>query len=1226
MKRISAIFLTAVLLIGIMPTNIAFAAYTDNAFVIMADEMFEKGTVIDGAWELGEFEGEYCLSAHGAKTRESTGSPILQYIFADTIDVSEYRFMVIEYYRTGDFNGMSMKLRTQINGGSNLLCSPLNVNNRWHKTMYELRGEEATSEQALWFQYKPFGESATLDSTKDEHFYMKSIGFYKENPFTDEEQAEFDVMNAEFEEKNRIFMGELQEHADFSYLDGYERTGELLTDPSFENFENIEKKKTDFENLINDSGFEGTAPPELYMQVGGEFEQVDGGKSGKCLKIKNRTSNLNSIAYNVKDILEQHGQGIYKMSVNVKCDEGSKSIGNNYYLSAKIKGTMDTSVSWQGLSTKIAASWIHHEVTFVAMWNGDIASAVIYVEGSVKTDLNDFYIDDLELYKISDIVTDIENEAWFGTADSAEITKVSDGAYDGIYCIKVTDRADCSTGIAQNIANALNENGAGLYSVSAYVKTDKKSPSINKPYIIYLKLISDGGTTVEKRVDYYMSDDWQRIYFVFDLQWKGNVTNAMFCVRGYDSKDTADFYIDNCSMFKYIKNDYSEEHTKYMEGYPDGTFKPDASITRAEAVNVVGNLLTDVDALSGFECKYKDVSDDAWYRNSVAVLGRIGVLNVFDGEYFKPDKAITRAELASLVNKINVKSEQANLNTSFTDVGDDYFLADEIRRAASRGIVNGYEDGSFRPDMPVTRAEAVTMINKALSRNTVLSSFYGRKLESFSDVTETHWAYCQITEATNDHKASIYDKGNDNRIESWKIDSLNYDTDLAEKTAAEIEVKGEKLKEEILNAKDEVEITGTKYYVSNNGNDSNSGLSPEEAWATTDKVQSTEFKDGDGVLFERGSTWWGVAMRLESGVTYAAYGEGDKPEFYGTARNYADPSCWKETEIPNVWETVDIISGPAGHILFDEEIYSYKVQSNDELKKNFDFFDVEYNNSPVRLYYDGGNPGNAFEKIYIAPGTSVINAAGKSNIRVDNLAVKYTGWHGFQTSDIHNMTITNCVVGWIGGAGSSSRWGNGIEFWGSASDCTVDHCWVYQTYDTGVTNQFKGVYDQICVEENIKYTNNLLDYCSYSFEFFMYQKNSNNDIMRDVYFENNISRYCGYGWGDNNRPTKNTQRQVKGWAGKNRVENIVIRNNLFGEAKYGTFDYSARPINPNFSVYFVVLPQYGLVIDGNTYVEKDGAAFAEYKGTDYTYGYDLHSDLVRDGVDLNAKIALVENR
>ena len=116
---------------------------------------------------------------------------------------------------------------------------------------------------------------------------------------------------------------------------------------------------------------------------------------------------------------------------------------------------------------------------------------------------------------------------------------------------------------------------------------------------------------------------------------------------------------------------------------------------------------------------------------------------------------------------------------------------------------------------------------------------------------------------------------------------------------------------------------------------------------------------------------------------------------------------------------------------------------------------------------------------------------------------------------------------------------------------------------------------------------------------------------------------CGYGWGDNNRPTKDTQRHVKGWVSKNMCKDVYIRNNLFGEAKYGTLDYGARPTNADFSVYFVVLPQFGLEIDGNTYVEKIGDAFSDYKGINYKYSYDLHSEFIRDNVDMNAKIALI---
>ena len=89
-------------------------------------------------------------------------------------------------------------------------------------------------------------------------------------------------------------------------------------------------------------------------------------------------------------------------------------------------------------------------------------------------------------------------------------------------------------------------------------------------------------------------------------------------------------------------------------------------------------------------------------------------------------------------------------------------------------------------------------------------------------------------------------------------------------------------------------ITGTKYYVSNNGNDDNDGLSPETAWATPQKVNSFTFKDGDGILFERGGLWREVQMtQNKTSVTYSAYGDGPKPIFSGSPENSADESKWE---------------------------------------------------------------------------------------------------------------------------------------------------------------------------------------------------------------------------------------------------------------------------------------------------------------------------------------------
>ena len=177
MKRISAILLIMVLLIGIMPSNWISVAAAGDAVVIDAKLLVQKGSPVRGEWELGEFDGQECAIFKGAPG-ETTGAPVIQYIFKEEMDLSKYRYLVIDYYRTGDFNAMNIKLRTQVNGGSNTVCSLVNINDSWHKTVYEVRGETATFENLLWFQYKPFGESASLEKTSAERFYVKSIGFY----------------------------------------------------------------------------------------------------------------------------------------------------------------------------------------------------------------------------------------------------------------------------------------------------------------------------------------------------------------------------------------------------------------------------------------------------------------------------------------------------------------------------------------------------------------------------------------------------------------------------------------------------------------------------------------------------------------------------------------------------------------------------------------------------------------------------------------------------------------------------------------------------------------------------------------------------------------------------------------------------------------------------------------------------------------------------------------
>ena len=130
----------------------------------------------------------------------------------------------------------------------------------------------------------------------------------------------------------------------------------------------------------------------------------------------------------------------------------------------------------------------------------------------------------------------------------------------------------------------------------------------------------------------------------------------------------------------------------------------------------------------------------------------------------------------------------------------------------------------------------------------------------------------------------------------------------------------EKRRTEILNAKDEIKICGNVYYISNDGDDSNDGTTPEKAWKTLKRVNGSWLNPGDGVLFRRGDLWRGT-VETKPGVTYAAYGEGKKPSIYSWDENLADASLWEEYDREHhIWKYTKKISDP-GTLVFNEGVY-----------------------------------------------------------------------------------------------------------------------------------------------------------------------------------------------------------------------------------------------------------------------------------------------------------------
>ena len=179
----------------------------------------------------------------------------------------------------------------------------------------------------------------------------------------------------------------------------------------------------------------------------------------------------------------------------------------------------------------------------------------------------------------------------------------------------------------------------------------------------------------------------------------------------------------------------------YISGYEDGTFRPDNTITRAEAAAIIARCSSDFDENKTYSSNFTDVSGDEWYANYVGYATEKGYISGYDGGPFKADIDITRGELAVILSKYG-SFDGDGICTEFSDVPNDYYATGYIKSLYDENIVSGYEDGTFKPDNSVTRAEAVTMMNK------VLGNPIAENAENpFGDVSPNHWAYNQIMTA-----------------------------------------------------------------------------------------------------------------------------------------------------------------------------------------------------------------------------------------------------------------------------------------------------------------------------------------------------------------------------------------------------------------------------------------------------------------------------------------------
>ncbi len=196
-------------------------------------------------------------------------------------------------------------------------------------------------------------------------------------------------------------------------------------------------------------------------------------------------------------------------------------------------------------------------------------------------------------------------------------------------------------------------------------------------------------------------------------------------------------------------------HTAYLSGYPDGTFGTDRNMTRAEVAQMFYALLLDKDV--EITTSFSDVPADAWYAKAVNTLSSLGMLGGYPDGTYRPDAPITRAEFAAVA--LAFARESASASCSYADVSTNAWYYTYVAQASTYGWIGGYPDNTFRPDNQITRAEVCVIVNNMLSRaaDQRYIDRNADELTSFADLTSNHWAYYTVMEATNSHKYSVDD-------------------------------------------------------------------------------------------------------------------------------------------------------------------------------------------------------------------------------------------------------------------------------------------------------------------------------------------------------------------------------------------------------------------------------------------------------------------------------------
>ncbi len=458
----------------------------------------------------------------------------------------------------------------------------------------------------------------------------------------------------------------------------------------------------------------------------------------------------------------------------------------------------------------------------------------------------------------------------------------------------------------------------------------------------------------------------------------------------------------------------------------------------------------------------------------------------------------------------------------------------------------------------------------------------------------------------------------------------------------ELDRKAEDWKYRIREAEDRAVWTGDVYYVSSSGKDENDGRSPDKPWKSLGRVSCAELCPGDAVLFRRGDLFRGQIV-CRSGVTYAAYGTGEKPRIYGWKSDLADPEMWEcadaEHHIYHLKEKIPdcgtlVFNGGERHsrklipswiggkfVLRDRPELPFRM--GEEMTEDLDLFcdcralwttspshgeswpvpDMRSENrGDLYLRSDRGNPGEIYSSIEALPGYHLMWVKDAPDVHIDNLCLKYGGAHAISAGGkcVRGLHVTNCEIGWIGGTvqhylgtdpnypeggrGTVTRYGNGVEIYGGCEDYLCADNYIHEVYDAGITHQYTLGEGETCVMKNVCYRGNLIERCVYSIEYFLSHTGDGESLMDGVEIEGNFLRFSGFGWGQQ-RHNFWTPAHIKSWNFENPARRYTIRHNVFDRAKYRLLHLCCEKA------------EYSPSADGNTYIQVLGYPLGQFGET-----------------------------